>query len=87
MFTRIQRPSERCKAGATWDNGTARLWSLHKRLAKLAIAQQPWCSYCGTEDDLEADHIILLSKGGLVVFDNYQVLCKTCNASKGAREI
>lgn len=47
------------------------------------------CQACGSKPDkdndvcLEIDHIVPFSKGGLDIPDNYQVLCKKCNVSKG----
>lgn len=40
------------------------------------------CLKCGTIEDIEADHIIPLSKGGSNTIDNIQPLCKSCNCSK-----
>jgi 5-methylcytosine-specific restriction endonuclease McrA len=57
----------------------------HQRMAKLAIAAQPWCSYCRATTDLTADHITPRSRGGLNVPSNYRVLCRRCNGAKGAK--
>ena len=43
------------------------------------------CCYCGSENKLEIDHIIPISKGGREDERNMQVLCKRCNISKGNR--
>jgi hypothetical protein len=43
-----------------------------------------FCQWCGSENKLEFDHIIPVSKGGKTVFENLQPLCKTCNLQKGA---
>jgi len=40
------------------------------------------CLKCGATDNIEADHIIPLSKGGSNMIDNIQPLCKSCNCSK-----
>ena len=44
------------------------------------------CSWCGgTEETPHVDHIVPLVRGGLHVEDNLQILCGTCNRSKGSR--
>lgn len=55
------------------------------RLRRLAISAQPWCSKCGAVDDLTADHIRPLNKGGLTIGSNLQVLCRSCNSAKRDR--
>ena len=41
------------------------------------------CVRCGImHDDMQVDHIIPWSKGGLTEFDNLQVLCRSCNMAK-----
>ncbi|MGR6999924.1 HNH endonuclease signature motif containing protein [Yinghuangia aomiensis] len=80
----------RPRRGHTRGSATARgydaAWS---RLARLAIAQQPWCSRCRTSgsktNPLTGDHIRPLSAGGTSTLDNIQVLCRRCNSAKGAR--
>lgn len=44
------------------------------------------CKYCGSSDDLAIDHIKALVNGGTNNLDNLQLLCRSCNSSKGARE-
>ena len=40
------------------------------------------CRKCGSQEFLELDHIIPISKGGKEKESNYQTLCKKCNVSK-----
>jgi len=53
------------------------------RLSANAIAQHPYCSNCGSTEDLTADHIVPKARRGRNVLSNVQVLCRSCNASKG----
>jgi hypothetical protein len=42
------------------------------------------CVQCGRRDKLEFDHVIPVSRGGSNTERNIQLLCETCNRSKGA---
>ena len=53
------------------------------RLSRLARQMQPWCSRCGSRNDLTADHILSLANGGNNVLENIMILCRKCNSSKG----
>jgi 5-methylcytosine-specific restriction endonuclease McrA len=52
----------------------------HQERARLAIAEQPWCSICGSTTDLTADHIVPIIDGGL--HGPLQVLCRSCNSKR-----
>jgi hypothetical protein len=43
------------------------------------------CARCGSAEDLSIDHIVPLAAGGTHDLDNLQVLCRSCNSSKGAK--
>ena len=44
------------------------------------------CVNCGTNDNLTIDHIKPYIKGGPTKDNNLQVLCKSCNSKKGAKQ-
>jgi hypothetical protein len=45
------------------------------------------CTYCGSDRQLEGDHIVPLSRGGSNAFVNLATACRPCNLSKGSRTV
>jgi len=43
------------------------------------------CKRCGSQTDLQVDHIVALANGGTEDDGNLQTLCGPCNRRKGAR--
>ncbi len=65
---------------ANHDRNYGRQW---KKLSRVAIEAQPWCSDCGSTEDLTGDHPIALARGGEAL-QVPAVLCRICNARRGA---
>lgn len=42
------------------------------------------CFKCGSDENIEIDHVHPASRGGSDSIDNYQLLCKKCNMQKSA---
>ena len=45
------------------------------------------CTYCGSDKQLEGDHILSLSRGGSNAFFNLATACRPCNLSKGSKTL
>ena len=45
------------------------------------------CTYCGSDKQLEADHILPLSRGGSNALVNLATACRSCNLSKGTKAV
>lgn len=59
-----------------------------KDIALLYREQGGSCAGCGTHDPrLEIDHVVAIAKGGTNAPSNLQLLCRSCNSSKGARDL
>lgn len=74
-----------------------RITKAHRRGAFGTFTPEEWnkrldeygrkCARCGSQDHLEKDHIRPIALGGTNMIDNIQPLCRSCNASKGARHV
>jgi hypothetical protein len=42
------------------------------------------CAECGSNFDIQYDHVIPVALGGATTVENMQILCAPCNQSKGA---
>ena len=54
---------------------------------KTKIAHATTCCYCGRESKLSLDHLIPQIKGGADAADNITYACRSCNASKGPKDM
>ena len=65
--------------------------SKNERYISQKIKDQVWrrdrgeCVKCGSNEMLEYDHIIPVVLGGKSTYRNLQLLCESCNRSKGAK--
>lgn len=53
----------------------------------LGIIKKDPCSYCGSYDNPQVDHVVPLSRHGGVEWDNLAPACKSCNSSKHNRSL
>ena len=56
-------------------SGSIREWQREQELPKQ-------CVFCGSIKELQADHLIPRSRGGLDISDNVVLSCQPCNASR-----
>jgi 5-methylcytosine-specific restriction endonuclease McrA len=63
-------------------SGSTTAW---RKLRQSVINRDHCCQMCGTEERLTVDHIVPRVLGGTDSMSNLQVLCGSCNSSKGGR--
>jgi hypothetical protein len=54
---------------------------------KIKLQTGQICNYCGSSDKLALDHIFPQKYGGQANADNLIFACKTCNSSKGKKDL
>lgn len=82
------------------DGGLPRAFHATETIAREAIESQPGhpvrevmaltggrCVYCGERRELTKDHQRPLEHGGTYEADNIVPACRSCNASKGTRDV
>jgi 5-methylcytosine-specific restriction endonuclease McrA len=57
-----------------------------QQIKDLIAKQSNICIYCKKKGNLTLDHIIPLARGGLHDITNAQMICKSCNSSKCAKD-
>jgi hypothetical protein len=55
-------------------------------LIKIIVDRDRVCCGCGSDEDLQLDHIIPVSRGGNESEDNLRLLCGSCNRKRGNLE-
>lgn len=45
------------------------------------------CAYCGARGDLVQDHAVPVNKGGKTIIGNIVPACRSCNSSKGEKDV
>ncbi len=53
---------------------------------KILVRQENACVYCGSEKDLQWEHLIPRSIGGPDNIDNLVLSCRLCNLRKGSKD-
>ncbi|MBD2713058.1 HNH endonuclease [Limnospira platensis] len=54
---------------------------------KIKLHSGPQCSYCGSEGPLALDHVMPKVMGGIDTGDNLLHACRSCNSSKGGKDL
>lgn len=54
---------------------------------KFKLANGSRCVYCGSDKEVSVDHIFAKARGGSDSSDNLVCSCKSCNSSKGDRDL
>lgn len=54
---------------------------------KIKLQTGQVCNYCGNDENLSLDHIIPKFEGGLDTAENLIYACKSCNSSKGKKDL
>lgn len=67
-------------------NGTMNIRSFYyDEKEKIGTGQR--CNYCGSGDNLSLDHIFPIKYGGRDNPENLVLACRTCNSSKGKKDL
>ena len=70
------------KRSSLSNTGSTSAW---RKIRQSVINRDGCCQMCGTEERLSVDHIVPRHLGGDDNVTNLQVLCSSCNSSKGGR--
>jgi HNH endonuclease len=84
-------PAKPAERGATLAQRTAKSNGFGSRYISDEVKRAVWvrdngkCRSCGSDENIEYDHIHPVSKGGNSEIDNIQLLCRPCNRAKRTR--
>lgn len=79
---RVERQRRILVPGTGTTQGQRR--ALSDELVRVILERDQVCQECGSDEDLQLDHVIPVSRGGNDSEDNLRVLCGTCNRRRGA---
>lgn len=75
----LVRNAVRCPDHARPNTAARGYGSAWQSLSREARDLQPWCTDCGAEDDLTADHL----RWPATSLDDVEVVCRPCNSRRG----
>lgn len=92
IIERVEKEKIKLKRAITRMNNNVSLSNLREPIpddVKIFVWQRDkgCCVKCGSQENLEFDHIIPVARGGNNTARNIQLLCERCNRSKGANLI
>lgn len=71
--------------GREWRRHVYSQGNAPKNARQMLISIYDVCLKCGSDASLSVDHIVPVSLGGKHDWENLQLLCQSCNSTKGNR--